>query len=147
MDFYSLFESNASPPDVGFCFSAGSCRFAGPNNFGPGNQDLNYASSTSGPQVTLDNNNLLVPAGYTSGTLLASSVAIWDNATLASLGVTPGQVFRWTWGPEPDQGFTIDTTPLPAALPLFATGIGGLGLLGWRRNRKLHRSPEQTNFA
>jgi hypothetical protein len=27
-------------------------------------------------------------------------------------------------------------TPLPAALPLFATGIGALGLLGWRRKRK-----------
>jgi hypothetical protein len=33
--------------------------------------------------------------------------------------------------------FTSTTaTPLPAALPLFATGIGGLGLLGWRRKRK-----------
>ena len=32
-----------------------------------------------------------------------------------------------------DGGFA---TPLPAALPLFATGIGGLGLLGWRRKRK-----------
>jgi hypothetical protein len=28
-------------------------------------------------------------------------------------------------------------TPLPAALPLFATGLGGLGLLGWRRKRKV----------
>jgi hypothetical protein len=28
------------------------------------------------------------------------------------------------------------TTPLPTTLPLFATGIGGLGLLGWRRKRK-----------
>jgi hypothetical protein len=27
-------------------------------------------------------------------------------------------------------------TPLPAALPLFATGAGLLGLLGWRRKRK-----------
>jgi len=27
-------------------------------------------------------------------------------------------------------------TPLPAALPLFATGLGVLGLLGWRRKRK-----------
>jgi hypothetical protein len=27
-------------------------------------------------------------------------------------------------------------TPLPAALPLFATGLGGLGLLRWRRKRK-----------
>jgi hypothetical protein len=27
-------------------------------------------------------------------------------------------------------------TPLPAALPLFATGVGALGLLGWRRRRR-----------
>ncbi|MGZ3409398.1 MAG: choice-of-anchor J domain-containing protein [Xanthobacteraceae bacterium] len=26
-------------------------------------------------------------------------------------------------------------TPLPGALPLFVTGLGGLGLLGWRRKR------------
>src|ERR1019366_3855344 len=40
-----------------------------------------------------------------------------------------------------DSQLTITTpstsaTPLPAALPLFATGIGALGLLGWRRKRK-----------
>ena len=40
-----------------------------------------------------------------------------------------------------DEGFGIDNvsvsgTPLPAALPLFATGLGALGLLGWRRKRK-----------
>jgi hypothetical protein len=29
-----------------------------------------------------------------------------------------------------------DPTPLPAALPLFATGVGALGLLGWRKRRK-----------
>jgi len=28
------------------------------------------------------------------------------------------------------------STPVPAALPLFATGLGALGLLGWRRKRK-----------
>ena len=27
-------------------------------------------------------------------------------------------------------------SPLPATLPLFATGLGGLGLFGWRRKRK-----------
>jgi hypothetical protein len=27
-------------------------------------------------------------------------------------------------------------TPLPAALPLFATGLGAVGLLGWRRKKK-----------
>jgi hypothetical protein len=31
-------------------------------------------------------------------------------------------------------------TPLPAALPLFVSGIGGLGLLGWRRKRKAQAS-------
>jgi hypothetical protein len=30
----------------------------------------------------------------------------------------------------------VDPTPLPAALPLFATGLGALGLLRWRRKRK-----------
>ena len=30
----------------------------------------------------------------------------------------------------------IADTPLPGALPLFATGLSGLGLLGWRRARK-----------
>src|SRR5262249_49173442 len=51
--------------------------------------------------------------------------------------------------PEFDQLFTggsvnasIDISagpspiPLPAALPLFATGLGALGLLGWRRKKK-----------
>lgn len=35
--------------------------------------------------------------------------------------------------------FTIAETspvPLPAALPLFVTGLGALGLLGWRKRRK-----------
>jgi hypothetical protein len=32
--------------------------------------------------------------------------------------------------------YDVSQTPLPAALPLFATGLGALGLLGWRRKRK-----------
>ena len=32
--------------------------------------------------------------------------------------------------------FVGSETPLPAALPLFATGLGALGLLAWRRKRK-----------
>ena len=33
-------------------------------------------------------------------------------------------------------GEPVGAVPLPAALPLFATGLGVLGLLGWRRKRK-----------
>jgi hypothetical protein len=32
--------------------------------------------------------------------------------------------------------FVATLTPLPAALPLFATGLGALGLLGWRRKQR-----------
>jgi hypothetical protein len=52
-------------------------------------------------------------------------------------------------GPEPF-GFAVDDirfgvgeqvvvpgVPLPAALPLFGTGLGVLGLLGWRRKKKV----------
>lgn len=31
----------------------------------------------------------------------------------------------------------VSTTPLPATLPLFATGLGALGLFRWRRKRKV----------
>jgi len=43
-----------------------------------------------------------------------------------------------TNGYDPVQGYIVefDVTPIPAALPLFATGLGALGLLGWRRKRK-----------
>jgi hypothetical protein len=30
---------------------------------------------------------------------------------------------------------TVSSVPLPGALPLFATGLGALGLLGWRRKK------------
>ena len=40
-------------------------------------------------------------------------------------------------------GRRVSTTPLPATLPLFATALGALGLLGWRRNRsKQHFNPD-----
>ncbi len=81
---------------------------------------------------------LLLVSGYQSGDLLNSS-ATYKHATIAGLGLAVGS-YVWTWGPAADQSFTLNiglpSTPLPAALPLFATGLGALGLLGWRRKRK-----------
>ena len=37
---------------------------------------------------------------------------------------------------EATTGRSGDPTPLPAALPLFASGLGALGLYSWRRKRK-----------
>ena len=41
-------------------------------------------------------------------------------------------------------GSFLVATPLPATLPLFASGLGALGLLGWRRKRKAHQQPNQN---
>jgi hypothetical protein len=108
-----------------------------PASFGSG--VLTEPSNTSGGLVGFDAmaGTLLVPKGYVSDALLLASSSIYDSATFASIGATPG-TYTWTWGRGADQSFTLDIgqTPLPATLPLFATGIGGLGLLGWRRRRK-----------
>ena len=54
---------------------------------------------------------------------------------LASAGLTnsAGFLFQDSAG----LAFTlVSETPLPAALPLFAGGLGALGLIGWRRKKK-----------
>jgi hypothetical protein len=65
------------------------------------------------------------------------------NLAPGQLGATNGDVVDLTqYFPQDysDQASVDDagtwTTPLLAALPLFATGLGTLGLLGWRRKRK-----------
>ena len=111
---------------------------SGPTNFGSGG--IAFASTTSGPRVASLPlfGALLVPLGYVSDTALGASTITFSTATLASLGVTPG-TYVWTWGQGAVQRFELDvvtSTPLPAALPLFATGLGALGLFGWRRKKK-----------
>ena len=49
---------------------------------------------------------LSVPLGYLSGAPLSDSMT-FNNATFASLGVTPG-TYMWTWGAGlPNQNFTL----------------------------------------
>jgi len=118
----------------------------GPASFGSGSTG-HFASSGSlnpvgismaqGPGNIFD--EIVVPHGYVSDTVLSDS-STFSNATFAGLGVTPG-VYVWTWGTGADQSFTLEVgsqvaTPLPAALPLFATGFAFAGLLGWRRKRR-----------
>ena len=74
----------------------------------------------------------------------------FDSTHTADLtGFIGGTIISWEVGqsvpvicgttcptfPSGESG-SIDPTPLPAALPLFASGLGALGLLGWRRKKK-----------
>ena len=47
----------------------------------------------------------------------------------------PGNSVAWS-ATELSNPPPLGGTPLPAALPLFASGLGALGMLGWRRKRK-----------
>jgi hypothetical protein len=116
-------------------YASYNASLSGPLSFGSGGPT--GATSGSGDIVGINASGaVFVPAAYISKSALSDG-AIYDLATFASLGVTPG-TYVWTWGTGADQSFTLEigATPLPAALPLFATGLGALGLLGWRRKRK-----------
>jgi hypothetical protein len=117
----------------------------GPTNFGSGLDRVadDGSGDLRGDLVGICGvcTSLFVPKLYVSETAL-SGTSTYANRTFKSLGVTPG-TYKWTWGTGADQSFTLEVgeaaviaTPLPATLPLSATGLGALGLLGWRRKRK-----------
>jgi hypothetical protein len=124
---------------------AGYSGLSGPTSFGTGGTEIT-TTTTNGPTTAINGTGLggsgafiAVPTGYVSDTVLSTSTNTFVGATLASLLLTPGH-YVWTWGTGMHQGsYTLDigTVPLPATLPLFATGLAGLGLLGWRRKKKV----------
>ena len=66
----------------------------------------------------IDEFSLRVPAGYVSGTALSGS-AIYSDASLATLGVTPG-TYVWKWGTGANQNFTLQIkTPVPARTAIW----------------------------
>jgi hypothetical protein len=95
-------------------------------------------SSDNGAEFYL-NNNLLSTVGSTDfGTLLSFLIPAADFEDSNTFQVKVQNV--------PCDGCSnptgllvsadVPAVPLPAALPLFATGLGALGLLGWRRKKK-----------
>jgi hypothetical protein len=77
-----------------------------------------------------------VPRGYVSGSPLMDT-STYDDATFASLGVTPG-TFVWTWGSGANAGsFTLHAgaaaVPEPATLGLMVLGLLGAGFAGRKR--------------
>jgi hypothetical protein len=69
---------------------------------------------------------LLVPQGYASGAALSDSMT-FNNATFASLGVTPG-TYVWTWGDGANQNFTLQIGSV--GVPGVPDGGSTVSLLG-----------------
>jgi hypothetical protein len=99
-----------------------------------------------------------VTTGFTTGvgpTADLTDLTSFLASLLSGTGGTPAPIFiadvQEAAGPTGTVGFTdqcgdvsgtscgttttTSVTPLPAALPLFGTGLGALGLVGWRRKR------------
>ena len=81
----------------------------------------NFYNSSVTPATVFDGTGNL-------GLLAAYALGIFAGATdINGNEISEDYVGVWT---DPS------ATPLPAALPLFATGLGVMGLFGWRRKRK-----------
>ena len=113
---------------------------AGPTSFGSGGVTLGAIGI--GDLVGLSTNELNVPQGYVSGTTLTTSSATFNNATFASLGVTPG-TYVWSWGTGlPNQNFTliIGGAGVPdGGSTISLLGCALLGLAALRRKLPLLR--------
>jgi hypothetical protein len=106
--------------------------FGGPGNPPLGTNTLNLSGTSTNPTVLgvwtgTGNKQVFLTFGPEDPDDLPAA----PDITVASVDGTLSGTFTFDFTPP------VAATPLPAALPLFATGIGGLGLLGWRRKRKV----------
>lgn len=86
-------------------------------------------------------NLLVTPNGAPSGVLIYLDVNLLDG-TLAGggpqIGPTNTGVSPYVFDMQGTLTLeSVSTTPLPDSLPLFATGLGLIGMLGWWRKRKM----------
>jgi hypothetical protein len=122
----------------------------------------NASGSPSGSFISGDSSNIMPGAGPINLTSLNWSLAAGTywlvavanvGSSLAWQGQTnTGFTWAFTFTGDGTSGWNntsllpvpmalisdvaVPSVPLPAAFPLFATGLGALGLLGWRRKRK-----------
>jgi hypothetical protein len=80
---------------------------------------------------TVSNGQIVAANFFSNGPNLSSL----ELSSSIMVGVLAGPEEETTGGPMTFSPVS-PATPLPATLPLFATGLGALGLLGWRRKRK-----------
>lgn len=87
--------------------------------FTGGGPTLHATQSTNasiGLQTFTDDFSNLLSVSWTATSAPLVAGLRWDNVVVSDAPV-------------------VATTPIPAVLPLFATALGGLGWMGWRRKR------------
>ncbi len=100
---------------------------------GLGNEEPVESFIVNGVAGTVFGELLLVQQDFATGNYVATIVAdlFGTNYTMVINFSTDG-------GSNIDiLSAMVTAVPLPAALPLMATALGGLGLIGWRRKRKV----------
>jgi probable HAF family extracellular repeat protein len=128
--------------------------------------DLGVLSGTASSQALAVNDaGKVVGSSRTSGLFGTSYATLWDGNTVIDLsnvlddsgngwrlqvatGINAkGQIVGIGQGPEgPTHAYLLtpievpSQTPIPGALPLFASGLGALGLAAWRRKGKAARA-------
>jgi hypothetical protein len=108
----------------GLLIPAEEVQYSNPSTLGPTNSDFVIPTALTPACSTTS-----CTSGYSGeeGNRTNNSGPPWTWAD-EFVGIQTGAVYA--------EFARVSATPLPAALPLFATGLGGLGLLGWRRKRK-----------
>ena len=92
--------------------------------------DPNGAAAIAGGSWTVDALAQTIAFSIVDNGILGNDFMLYWTMTCAN-DIILGEVSLSLSG-----GQQLTATPLPAALPLFATGLGVLGLLGWGRKRK-----------
>jgi len=115
-----------------------------------GTDDYLQISSGTSPFTQNINQVLIGTWGVQDGdtvTLIASLLAQISSGTYGTMDFNnTAELFLQTDGVTltPDDSrflenpvYNPNVTPLPGTLPLFASGLGAMGLLGWRRKRRV----------
>ncbi len=95
------------------------------HGFGPTFGTLSFSQSSNILEFSAPFSVLNAPDGNFLYLLVAFNFG--DESRVAFSGFSGGVA-------QPVDPFSV--APVPAALPLFATGLGMMGLLGWRRKRR-----------